>query len=89
MTGVSQGCPLGTILYCLAVHPLVTEALEDSALQDVKNFSFADDSSTAGPMSPCVAAVTTLDKVFNDRAGLTTKYWKVLRLQISIKVMHP
>ena len=57
----------------------MTEALEDSALQDVKNFSFADDGGTAGSMGPCVTAVAALDKVLRDRARLTTKYWKVLR----------
>ena len=78
-TVVSQGCPLGTIFYCLAVHPLVVEALEDPDLQDVKNFSFADDSGTAGPMGPCVAATAAIGRILNEKAGLTTKYRQVLR----------
>jgi len=79
LTGVLQGCPLGTLLFCLAVHPLVVEALEHPDLQDVKHFSFADDSATAGPMGPCVAATAAINKTLNEKAGLSTKYWKVLR----------
>ena len=51
-TGVSQGCSLGTILFCLAVYPLVAEALQAPELRDVKNYAFADDSGMAGPLGP-------------------------------------
>lgn len=57
----------------------MVEALEDPDLQDVKHFFFADDSATAGLMDPCVTATAAIDKTLNEKAGLTTKYWKVLR----------
>ena len=33
----------------------------------------------AGPLGPCAAAVAAVDTALRDKAGLTTKYFKVLR----------
>ena len=58
MEGVTQGCPLGMILYVIALLPLIELAwvLEPKALQAW----FADDSAACGTLEECASMVALL-----------------------------
>jgi hypothetical protein len=78
-TGVSQGCPLGGTMFCLATYPLVKEAIDSPETKDVTYLGYADDNCLAGEMGQAMKAVAAVDDKFRTRAGLEHKCFKVLR----------
>jgi hypothetical protein len=78
-TGVTQGCPLGTILFCLTIWPLIKETLDSPEAEHVHYSGFADDASLGAPLDQGARAMAAIDKTLRERAGLKHKLFEVVR----------
>jgi hypothetical protein len=75
-SGSTQGCALGTVLFCLATFPLIVEAVEET--ESVHAYSFSDDTQLCGKLDEVMDTVLVLQRLFGERAGLRFRSWKVL-----------
>ena len=79
-TGVTQGCPLGTTLFCLANHRLIVQAVEEAAgdSQEIVHFAFADDGHLCGPADLVFAVAAKIEAKLG-AVGLFFRDWAVVR----------
>ena len=76
--GVTQGCTWGSLIYCVAVLPLLVEALAPPELSEVHALGICDDTTLAGPVDHIITAGIRLQSILEERANLTTKKWELL-----------
>ena len=78
-TGVTQGCPLGTTLFCLATHRLIVQAVEEVAgdSQEIVHFAFADDGHLCGPADLVFAVAAKIETKLG-AVGLFFRDWAVV-----------
>ena len=77
-TGVAQGDVLGSILYCLATHPIITDALNHLDVKDIHSYSIADDTNLVGPLDQAILAAKRVQDDLHNKADLEIKEWNVL-----------
>ena len=77
-TGVTQGCVLGSAFFCLAIQPIIEEALASTSVQGVHAYCIADDINPAGEPRQLIQAAIRLQESLRLNADLTVKKIDIL-----------
>ena len=79
LTGVTQGCGLGSTMFSIATFVIVKAALAGNpGCDEVHNIAFADDGTSLGPKNQVIKFAGELKNRLRDEAGLEFRKWAEL-----------
>ncbi len=78
LTGVTQGCGLGSTMYSIATFVIVKAAMTvNPGCDETHNVAFADDGTSLGPKNQVIEFAGEIKNRLRDEAGLHFRKWEI------------
>ncbi len=78
LTGVTQGCGLGSTMYSIATFVVVKAAMTGNpGCDETHNVAFADDGTSLGPKNQVIEFAGEIKNRLRDEAGLHFRKWEI------------